>query len=74
MHQHTLVFDTELGTEDIAIYENCAGVVGLAAYENVLNIYYEHPPGRQELRSLAEACVAHSFEGVSLVGDDLSNA
>ncbi len=67
MEQHTLVFDMELAEEDIAQYEQCAGVVGVAAYGNVLNLYYAHPVGRHETISLAEAVLMHAHAGMHLV-------
>lgn len=66
MRQHTLIFDMDIGLEDIELFERCTGVMGVAAYQNVLNIYYQHPLGERERRSLEDAMIAHGLFGMSV--------
>ena len=71
MEYHTLVFDTEVGEEDVRVFEQCEGVVGVSGYSNAVNIYYKNPLGKQEVMALL--AVVHCLKefGINLVSTDI---
>jgi hypothetical protein len=68
MRQHTLVFSTELGLEDVATFEDCHGVIGASAHRNVLNVYTQHPVGPREQKLFRRTA---KRIGRTIIGADL---
>lgn len=67
MISHTLHLDCEVSNEELLRFENCAGVIGLSAYQNVINLYYVQPLARREKHSVLEAIQDCYEEGIEVL-------